>query len=538
MGGNTFGHNITSRIDSKKVPIIVSKLFELLPNNKVGKYKITSAAKDKLTCGDIDILCEPRNSDELEIMLHDIQEKLNPHMQTSLNSTCLSILYNENDNYYQVDFIGVNNLKMADFFYSYSVVGLCLGNWIHKMGLHFGSTGLFIKIDHSLVKHYMSKGEEYKKFSEIKDIVRDEIYLETDPEEICSFFGLNYSVWQKGFETKEDIFKWLIESKYKRKFLETNCRFNYFRKKQAFKDLFEYLDSQDDNLFTKSYPSYDFVIKHFNLEEKIIKILEENYRLRIISKKYNNKLFLSYEFGNRGETLLENNKSFINTVINIEKKFNSKEEFDEWIINANEEDIKDKIINFMEPKIDYNLIKALFENKIEKSWEETLLTLNPLLLKSLYILRKNPKLYYNLINNKSEYENYSVNFITIVYFISLKSYLNVIKSPELSSNISENDTFQLAFFYSIEYLSSQFKLELLEDSIDELFNYSSFNNLLKESLSILRSIKNENIELIDMNNLNIKIDEENKKLIFELVNNIFNSINQSKSIYNNNIENS
>lgn len=93
---------------------------------------------------------------------------------------------------YQIDIIETDEalMELARFFYGYGDTGMIMGMFLRNIGLKFGISGLTYKC------------ETYK------------IKLSQDLKAILKFLGLDYGVWEQGFETQEDMFRFLESSKY------------------------------------------------------------------------------------------------------------------------------------------------------------------------------------------------------------------------------------------------------------------------------------------------------------------------------------
>ena len=99
---------------------------------------------------------------------------------------------------FQVDFIPIPEKKWATalVYFSMDPLGNCMGKTYHKFGLSYGWEGLFYK---------------YRNFRGSNSA---NILLSTDVRKIFTFGGYDYDRYLKGFDTLEDIFKFVIDSKY------------------------------------------------------------------------------------------------------------------------------------------------------------------------------------------------------------------------------------------------------------------------------------------------------------------------------------
>lgn len=114
------------------------------------------------------------------------------------NGNITSFDYHLDDRTFQVDLIytSYDDFETSKFYFSYNDLNNLVGRIAHKLGVKFGFDGLT----------YQIRTESGKK--------ADKIYLSKEPEEIYSFLGLDYSRYERGFESLEDIFDYVASSKY------------------------------------------------------------------------------------------------------------------------------------------------------------------------------------------------------------------------------------------------------------------------------------------------------------------------------------
>lgn len=93
---------------------------------------------------------------------------------------------------YQIDVIEIDedHFELGRFFYGYGDTGMITGMFTRNIGLKFGMGGLTYKC------------ETYK------------IKLSHDLRAILQFLGLDYDAWLEGFDTQEDLFRFMESSKY------------------------------------------------------------------------------------------------------------------------------------------------------------------------------------------------------------------------------------------------------------------------------------------------------------------------------------
>jgi hypothetical protein len=99
---------------------------------------------------------------------------------------------------FQIDFIPIRESKWetAKVYYSFDPLGNIMGKTYHKFGLSYGWDGLFYK------------------FRNFNGRNSSNILISTDPRKIFEFGDYDYDRYLKGFDTLEEIFEFVIKSKY------------------------------------------------------------------------------------------------------------------------------------------------------------------------------------------------------------------------------------------------------------------------------------------------------------------------------------
>jgi len=154
--------------------------------------EVVTCYRTKADHGDLDLLiCVPSGRG---INWNDyIHERFNP--QAIYNNGGVHSFDYEN---FQVDFIPIPQSKWesAKVYFSYDPLGNIMGKTYHKFNLSYGWEGLFYK--------YRNGRGTYSK----------NILLTNDVKRIFDFGGYDYDRYLNGFDTLEDIFKFVIDSKY------------------------------------------------------------------------------------------------------------------------------------------------------------------------------------------------------------------------------------------------------------------------------------------------------------------------------------
>lgn len=204
----------------------------------------------------------------------------------------------DNENF-QIDFIPVkeSNWDVANTYYAYDPTGNIMGKTYHKFNLSYGWQGL----------HY--------KFRNFNGRNSQDIVISKDPRKIFEFGNYDYDRFLDGFDTLEDIFKFVGNTKY----FDTNIfQFSNLRhidkkrnrKRKSYNVFLNYLN--DNNIkanysFNKDKSVYIPMINDFfpeaNFVEKL-KVLEEKDKInQELSKKFNGNLIMKWFPNLKGKEL-------------------------------------------------------------------------------------------------------------------------------------------------------------------------------------------------------------------------------------------
>lgn len=306
---------------------LLSKLQVL--NRKVIPIK---AYKNKPDFGDIDILIS-----KPKIEFEELKTFLTNTFNTKeivKNGDIISFEFNN----FQVDLIfeELENIEVAEFYYSYNDLNNLVGKIAYAFGLKFGFTGL------------------YYPFRTEHGNLSKEILLTKNPKVIYDFLGYDYEIYQKGFDSLEDIFNFVITSPYFSPQLfikEDKSQIDKVRERKRktyaeFLDWLEiYLQNNENNFysFDSNKEVYINKISDYFPESNIIdeikefKILQE--KLKIVSEKFNGKLVMELRPELSGKTLGE---FIINFKKHVSNKYNK--EFEDLIVEFSKEDIIEEIL--------------------------------------------------------------------------------------------------------------------------------------------------------------------------------------------------
>lgn len=187
MGGKALKIAYTRRYQREEFDELSKEMREILYNN-FDKVDIPFFYKKKESFGDIDILV----SGGIKPMREYIEETFKP-TEIFDNGNCWSFDYKE----IQVDLItcSIENFDTNFMYLSYNDLGNYMGRIAQGFGLKYGTTGLWY--------------EHYFKNQNIGSVP-----VSKDYSKIFEFLGLDYTRWEEGFDTLEDIFKFIAYSPF------------------------------------------------------------------------------------------------------------------------------------------------------------------------------------------------------------------------------------------------------------------------------------------------------------------------------------
>jgi hypothetical protein len=162
------------------------------------------------------------------------------------------------------------------------------------MGLHFGHSGLSFWIRQGLFDNNLQWSDS--------DHIYDKVVLTRDMQEICEIGGFDYNRWNQGFDTEQDAFDFVIDSKHFNKELfelenlnHTNRTRN--RKRGMYMRFVEYVaDSNKVGELFRSKHEYSLMMQgRFNHLQHTINDFRYLYEVdKVIKEKVNGKLVMEW----------------------------------------------------------------------------------------------------------------------------------------------------------------------------------------------------------------------------------------------------
>jgi hypothetical protein len=347
MGGKAIKKVLISRINLENYNKIKLEILEKF--NSFVELDFPHEIPNKTSFGDLDVLYKLKNNQTQIIQL--IKQFYNPEEIVS-NGDVISFSYKLDNEYYQVDFIKCKNISMGKFYFSYGDTGAIIGRISKHYGLTFGTEGLWLSLYSQTVNQYIEKKSDLNHndnyFNNLKSISLDttwnlgDIVLSSNPESICTFFGLNYIVWTTGFDSVNKIFDWIKQSKYFYPDIFKSLN-SVHRKRANLRPFYQefVLSILGHTEFTNTPESEIsdnrqlFSLEYFNKTNELEILLNRYIINQKRKEKFNGNLILHLGLVNKQEEL---GKFIISFKSNIKLKYNM--DFESWI-DSNE---KDKVI--------------------------------------------------------------------------------------------------------------------------------------------------------------------------------------------------
>jgi len=338
MGGKALNIE-TERKTTEQYNKIASIIIPILEKELKTDVTITKCHRAKETHGDMDILVRVNSKVESLDMVEFITKTFNPRdiyhsvaakTTDKYDKKDLVTLSFDYDNF-QIDliFIKEENWEFAYEWFSNDPFSNTTGKIAHLFGLKFSWEGLKLP---------------FRKYS---GELSKNIIITKNHRKAVEFLGYNYDKYEQGFDNVQEIYDYVISSKY----FDSECfkmeNLNHIDRKRNVKRTTyqEFLKYIDDNKIYRKYifkgDNIKFIDKYFpeaNLIEKLNKYEEEYLNEKLIYEKFNGILVMA-EFPEfkKGKELGD--------VINKFKE--SFEDFTKYAITNSSKQIMNDFTNFI-----------------------------------------------------------------------------------------------------------------------------------------------------------------------------------------------
>ena len=303
MGGNLLK---TWNLPEKRIPtdeynrikmeLLVKLRNDFVCNSPVAGLcaSVSPSIRSKETHGDLDIIIGKWEDTDV-IMLWKGEKDFGKYLENEFgykpfkNSNVYSFPYQG----FQVDvtFHPMNDFYMAYDYSSWGDLGNIMGRVFHKMGLHFGHSGLSFWIRQGLFDNNLQWSDS--------DHIYDKTVLTRCMREICEIGGFDYDRWSKGFDTEQDVFDFVVDSKYFNKELFALENLNHTnrtrnRKRGMYMRFVEYVANCDkvgepfrskyecSLIMQCKYPQLQRNINNFRLVYEIDKVVKEKVNGKLV----------------------------------------------------------------------------------------------------------------------------------------------------------------------------------------------------------------------------------------------------------------
>jgi len=197
MGGNaikTTSIRRYNRIEYDTLCEKVRRIFTTDPRVAGTRIHITQCFRDKQDFGDIDILIQEPSEDSDHPRDLIFYKNLFETKEIHRNGSVVSMEHEG----FQIDFIEVpmDEFEIAKEYFDFNDISNLIGKVARTLGLKYGHRGLTYTIRDGL-------GDKV-----------GEIPVTKNPEEALRFLGYDWERFQKGFNNLEEIFEFVVSSKY------------------------------------------------------------------------------------------------------------------------------------------------------------------------------------------------------------------------------------------------------------------------------------------------------------------------------------
>jgi hypothetical protein len=279
MGGNLFK---VGRVPKEEYFDILATLRPVLDRHFGKHYRIPVAYRNKETYGDVDIILDSTVISNQPDWFDELCGDLGVD-ETHRVRKVYSMLYRN----FQTDIFLLfdsNKVETCYNFMSYNILGNLIGRIYHKFNLRYGQDGLY----------YVLRG--------FNNHISKEIIVSRDMKDMLTFAGLSFERWEQGFDNVEEIFDYVIGSKY---FCSNSYDPKYFNvQKRATErpDFNKFLDYLEEKKIEKNYPfdkNKDIYIEEIDtffrtdIRSKYDAHVEQQIKLENASKKFNGKIVMN-----------------------------------------------------------------------------------------------------------------------------------------------------------------------------------------------------------------------------------------------------
>ena len=282
MGGNALKNTYTRRYGRDEYFEAWNEIKNFLWRDLHG-FSLIPSYKTKESFGDMDILVDDVFFPKYKFTDNFIYDHFKSN-EIVRNGDVISFNYKE----LQVDLIFTSTFDYSLAYFSYNDLGNLIGRLAHKFGLKHGHDGLVLPVRDN-------------------DHVYKEIVMTTNYANTLEFLNLDIATFQKGFDTLEDIFRYVSSSSYFRPEIYlfenlNNIQRTRDKKRPTYNKFLDWCKTQtfeDKEWYTSKTDALNYAISYFEenfgdpIREEYEKTFEEIAAKRYIASKFNGELVMN-----------------------------------------------------------------------------------------------------------------------------------------------------------------------------------------------------------------------------------------------------
>lgn len=330
MGGHALKTVSLVRKTTDEYNKIQSIIVPILKERLDTSIEIVKCYHTKTSHGDMDVLIKIDNKfHNKNINLIDfIKNTFNPN-EIYNNNGVISFDYEK----FQIDFIPIkeSNWDFAVKWFAYDPLSNITGKIAHKKGLKFGWNGLVFP------------------FRNFNGRLSTDILISMDHRKSLEFLGFDYNRYLMGFDTLQDIFDYIVTSKYFDSSIFQMENLNQIdrkrnRKRQTYQQFIEFMSKNKLNTEYKFKRKEDYIFeidKYFpeaNLINKLQELQKKDEQNKEMNSKFNGKLVMNVYPDLKGSELG-------NMITNFMKSF---EDYRSFVLTNSSNDIIEEFKKFYE----------------------------------------------------------------------------------------------------------------------------------------------------------------------------------------------
>jgi hypothetical protein len=297
MGGNLLKHwdLPDKRLNSEQYESASHFLLKKFSTDGKCLIGIPFSIRNKESHGDLDMICSDLSENKLwKNMTFPKYIEKEFGYAPKINTNVISFPYNE----FQIDvtFVEEQNFQTSINYCSWNDTSMLIGRIFHKMGLHFGHSGLSFWIRQGLFDNNINWTDN--------DHIYEKFIISKNQEDILQLGGFDYNVWKSGFDTEEDAFQFVISGDYFDPSLFALENLNHInrvrnRKRGMYMRFVEYIADKGFSpkktflskenyslIFQEKFPFLKEAINDYRFEYQKTKIINEKFNGRLIMEKF------------------------------------------------------------------------------------------------------------------------------------------------------------------------------------------------------------------------------------------------------------